>query len=89
MDFQSRLRLLLIVPFYVPVTGGDSGGFMSTVAESTATAPWEESVAKSGIIAWQRMMLKVLFKELLYTCGTLSESIFIVMFVFGQPGLVV
>jgi hypothetical protein len=35
------------------------------------------------------MMLKVLFKELLYTCGTLSESIFIVTFVFGQPGLVV
>jgi hypothetical protein len=34
------------------------------------------------------MMLKALFKELLYTCGTLSESIFIVMFVFGQPGLV-
>jgi hypothetical protein len=51
MDFQSRLRLLLIVPFYVPVTGGDSGGSMSTVAESTATAQWEESVAKSGIIA--------------------------------------
>ncbi len=51
MDFRSRLRVLLTVPFHVPVTGGDSGGFMSTVAESTATAPWEESVAKSGIIA--------------------------------------
>ncbi|CAK9863958.1 unnamed protein product [Sphagnum jensenii] len=45
-----KLRLLLIVPFYVPVTGGDSGGFMSTVAESTATAQWEESVAKSALL---------------------------------------
>ncbi|CAM6030199.1 unnamed protein product [Sphagnum balticum] len=68
MDFRSRLRLLLTIPFYVPVTGGDSGGFMSTVAESTATAPWEESVAKSGDIYFP-------CKEEQNTASNLSKSI--------------
>ncbi|CAN5963184.1 unnamed protein product [Sphagnum jensenii] len=41
-----RIQFLLLLR----VTGGDSGGFMSTVAESTATAQWEESVAKSALL---------------------------------------